>query len=568
MHTNIKWTLLFLFTFITLFIKNVSAGRDIFVEKYSGDEVGRYQTYEIGVVLKGIAYTNPYDPDQVDLRCNFLAPSEKKWQIFGYYDNYRGRDNWLVKFTPNETGSWTYYLSVKDSIGEIRSKLHKFDVRPSDRKGWIKVSDDNSNYFEYDDGSTFFGIGMYYPWHITHMGLDELEDAGANLFGYWNITWDAGIIESMQSGLGKYDQRACARIDEIIGWAEERNLKMMLAIWPHDLLAGPLLENTGWNKEWQANPYKTVTTAQKFYSSEVAWKYQEKLYRYILARWGSSSSMGIWEIVNEINGTDGGDNTPQALAWVKRVHNFLKANDPYDRPTTANQSGGRYWTDGYNLVDIPTVHVYENQFNINPFPQQPLRSSYTIYRMVSEYFRKNFKKPAFMGEAGFTAPDNVFGDFTSQSTEYDSLYHNALWVCWASGNAATPLWWDYGSKQVVTPSRLNQLKVFSTVAKKLDYAHIPFTIAKASARHSDVFAMEADTIAVGWIREITGHNLNTDELIIEGLVAADYDITWINPWSGDNILSESQRIKENGLKIKSPENYPETDITFIIKLKK
>ena len=93
-------------------------------------------------------------------------------------------------------------------------------------------------------------------------------------------------------------------------------------------------------------------------------------------------------------------------------------------------------------------------------------------------------------------------------------------------------------------------------------------MAIASAQHADVFALEADTIAIGWMREITGQNLNAEEIIIEGLVAADFNITWINPWSGDKVLSYSQGIKEDKLKIKSPENYPKADISFIIKLKK
>jgi len=50
-----------------------------------------------------------------------------------------------------------------------------------------------------------------------------------------------GIIESMTAGLGRYDQPKCGRIDQLIAWSEARNLKMMLAIWPHDLFCNSLV---------------------------------------------------------------------------------------------------------------------------------------------------------------------------------------------------------------------------------------------------------------------------------------------------------------------------------------
>ena len=37
----------------------------------------------------------------------------------------------------------------------------------------------------------------------------------------------------------------------------------------------------------------------------MAWKYQEKLYRYFIARWGYSRALAIWFIIDEVNGTDG-----------------------------------------------------------------------------------------------------------------------------------------------------------------------------------------------------------------------------------------------------------------------
>jgi len=550
--------IILLFVCTNLFARSISV-------KMTNSPIGNYETLNIQLKLDGINYENPYDPDEIELEAVIKSPSGKLWKIYGYYDNYRYKEQWMVKFSPNETGKWIYSVSVKDLNGTVRSESFSFSVIESGLHGWITASEDNPHYFEHDDGTSFFGIGMYYPWHINRNGLDILEEFGANLFGYWNITWDSGTIESLDSGLGKYDQKSCERVDEILNWAEERNMKMMFAIWPHDLLAGPVLANTGWGKKCDDNPYKEITSARDFYKSEEAWKYQEKVYRYIIARFGSSRSLGIWEIVNEINGTDGGDNTPEALNWVEKVHNYFEENDPYNHPTTANQSGGRYWTEGYRKVDIPTIHVYENQFKENPFPDQPLRSSYTLYHNISEYFRKNFKKPAFMGEAGFTAPDNVFGDFKSESAEYDTLYHNAIWACWAGGNAATPLWWDFSSRRVVTPQRLNQLKIFANLVGKIDYAHIPFALAKITAEKADAYGLITNNQALGWIIDNKGSSIKQGTLSIEGLSGSGYEITLFNPWDGSTIGSFNGTNSNQVLTVKIPSGITTPDILFFAK---
>ncbi|MDZ7721871.1 MAG: hypothetical protein U5R06_03345 [candidate division KSB1 bacterium] len=176
-----------------------------------------------------------------------------------------------------------------------------------------------------------------------------------------------------------------------------------------------------------------------FWSSEEAWTYQERQYRYLIARWGYSRALGIWEIVNEINGTDGWQNgrRDDARRWVGRVHDFFKAHDPTGRPTTASMSGGQYWPEGYAEVDISNVHMYETGW-LAPYGGNPLRSSVYTYSNVTRQMWNDFEQPAILGEAGYT--DN-YGDFGGGTPEYTQMFHNALWASWANGLAATPVWW-------------------------------------------------------------------------------------------------------------------------------
>lgn len=514
----------------------------ISVQSTNSNTVALYEKFEAILLLQDAAYINPYNPEEIDVRAIFNSPTGKTWEIFGFYDNYNNRDQWKIRFSPNEIGTWCYTVYATDLDGSGQSEEYSFEAVASPHHGWLKISPVNPHYFMLDDGASFYGVGPYYPWGVNNgsTGLANLEASGANMFGYWNIMYggEGNIIESMESGLGRYDQPKCGRIDQILEWSEARNLKMMLAIWPHDLLS-----HTVWAHQWHRNPYNLVCNVTEFFESEAAWEYQRKQYRYLIARWGHSRSLGIWEIVNEINGTDGwqaGKQT-QALAWVQRVHNYLKQNDPYGRPTTASMSGGHYWREGYTAVDLPNVHVYETSWTAH-YPGNPLRSSLWLYGNIPRQFWQDFNKPGIMGEAGYY---DTYGSFAVPSDEYTALFHNALWASWAGGLAATPFWWDFGTKQIMSNQVMAQMLAFSKIANVIDYAHIPLNHAQITVPGCDAYAMEGDTMAFGWVRESYGSDVSAKSISLEGLIDAAFSVVWLNPWQGDTIQTHT-RFSQNG----------------------
>jgi len=499
------------------------------VQAVNSETVGLYEKFEIMVALENVSYANPFDPDEVDLHAVFTAPSGKIWRIFGFYDNYNNVNQWKIRFAPNETGIWNYRLQLHSSSGEAQSTEFSFTATESEHHGWIRVSPVNRHYFIHDDGTPYYGVGPYYPWGVTNTssGLAQLEASGCNFWGYWNIMYDTGeIIESVNSGLGRYDQPKCGRIDQLINWSEERNLKMMLAIWPHDLLS-----NTVWAHQWHRNPYKDICDVEEFYESETAWTYQEMQYRYIIARWGYSRALAVWEIVNEANGTDGwvAGNQNEARIWVGRVHDYLSANDPHQRPTTASLSGGQYWPEGYTEVDIPNVHLYETDWSAK-YPTNAMRSSaYTYYR-ISNQLWSDFEKPAIFGEAGYT---NSYGNYPAGSEQYTAMFHNALWASWGGGLAATPVWWSFESKELMTADVMKQMQTFSQIARDYDYAYQDFAPYEINASGCDVYAMRSDSCIFGWAREEYGNPVKGYILPFKTLEDTSYQITWYNTWTGE-----------------------------------
>ncbi len=546
-----------------LFFSKSDAAPSISVKSENAAQIGLYEKYELVLSLTNASYYNPFDPEEIDVQALFTAPSGRQWPIYAFYDNYNNRQQWKVRFSPNETGVWTYHLTARDVHGTGRSSDYSFQAVPSSHHGWLQVSQVNPHYFVHDDGASFYGVAVYWPWRIanTAEGLGALQQAGCNLIGYWNVTYDDGtLIESMASGLGRYDQNKCNRIDNIIQWMEQRDMVLMLAIWPHDLFC---LNMPGWAALWNQNPYKQLCSVVEIYENETAWRYQEKQYRYLIARWGYSRGLGIWEIMNEINGTDAwpAGRIPQAENWTRKVHDFLTRHDPFGRPTTASMSGGQYWKNGYAIFDVPNVHMYETgwtpQYNNNP-----LRSSLWTYRNVTRQLWDDFAKPAIMGEAGW---ENNYGDFTGGSEEYAIMYHNALWSSWASGQASTPVWWAYDAR-VMGPKVMQRLQRFSAFAPQVKVAHHPYAPIAAEVADGDAFAMGANNLAFGWTRDAWGGDMSGRMLKLKGLRDSVYVIQWYDPWKGVVVASHSRPCQGGELIDELPSlDSPAPDLAFIIR---
>ncbi len=506
------------------------SGPSLFIQRVNRETVKRYEKFEIWFGMENAGYQNPYNPDEVDVRAYFVAPSGKIWEIFGFYDHYQNQNQWKIRFAPNETGLWQYHLIVQALTGRAQTGAATFTVVPSEHPGWIHAAAQNPHYLMHDDGSSYYGVGVYCPWGNTVARFDQLARYDANMFGIWNIMY-GGLVGSfgiIENELGRYNQMKCGRIDSLITLSEARDLNIMFCIWPHDLFS-----NTVWAHQWHQNPYREICNVKDIYQDPTAWEYQKKQYRYLIARFGYSRGWGIWEIINEANGTDAWQAGRQAEAaqWVGKVHQYFQANDPYRHPTTASLSGGQYWPAGYENVDLPNVHVYETGWTPR-FSNNPLRSSLWLYHELSQKFWQDFKKPALFGEAGYT---DSYGNFPAGSENYTAAYHDALWASWAGGLAITPVWWAY---DLMYEKLFQQLQAFKKIISGFDYAHEPLQPLTMAAPACDVFGMGNDQKLFGWLREENGNSVVQKIVRIQVSSDASWRCTWYDTWTG-NLVAET-----------------------------
>ena len=246
---------------------------------------GLYEKFELRIDLDA-TYTNPYDPEEIDLQAEFTSPTGKRWTIWGFYNPSSWSHLWMVRFAPIEKGTWKYVVKVTDREGTAQSRAGTFLAVDSPHHGFIRIAP-NKRYLMYDDGTSFYGVGLWYndgyelfnEGRITEDGLDELKRQGVNFISFFHTP-----LETMGTGLGRYDQNRCGRLDQLFEWCEKRDIHISWNVWFHSYISQAVWG--GGNARYRTSPYHLVTDAVDFFGSEEAWKYPEKLYRYIIARWG------------------------------------------------------------------------------------------------------------------------------------------------------------------------------------------------------------------------------------------------------------------------------------------
>lgn len=540
----------------------------------SMDSVGLYDKFEAGLNLKA-EFINPFDPDEINILAAFIAPSGKQWNIYGFY-NYSSGTVWKVRFAPNEPGRWKYTIQVADKNGKTMSEPRFFTTYKTAYSGPLRVAV-NKRYLEYNNGLPFYGVGFWYNDGYTGFNagqvkpeeLDNLKRLGVNFISTF-IT----PLETLGSGLGRYDQNICGRLDELLKLCEERDLQLSLNIWFHAFLSETVWG--GGNIRWYTNPYQQITAAKDFYRSKEAWAYQEKLYRYFIARWGYSRSLATWFIIDEVNGTEGWVSGDSAMAssWGKNVHDFFRKNDPYQHLTTGTRSGGiqEFWHEGYQSFDLAAREIYEAQgFPMNrtgtmdSATAHPLAQSYYTYAGEITKLWNGYEKPAIIGESGW---DHTF--YEPAMPGYLALYHNALWASLASGAAMTPFWWAFSNRlhdNIVT-AQITSIRKFTDqipFAKLSGLSKATITISKG-----DAYAVKSNEIIFGWAAnpetDVAGKTVQ-----INNIGAGKYKLRLYHTWRGEfldtteiSVLNNSISFSIPVLHMDSHGNYIGQDIAFVI----
>ena len=552
---SLSWLILFIGNVNILLsnpiISNVTVSPSINVEMYDRLQI----TFDMN------NYPNPYDTETINVYSEFWSPSGKYFKVFGfYYSDFSksnqncapcpgcasypceiltptGKNNWRIRFTPNEPGIWTYQITAIDNDGKTAypaSGKSKFICERSSNKGFIVKT--NDKFLKRSTGEFYFPVGENLPWYNS-TGYRGKETYGTNEYKYYIdkhsenqgnflrvwldfyegialIGWDF-TEEHMYIDL--YNQKDAWQLDWILEYARSKDVGIMLCLFSHASWGDSDYTNCNWT---DSNPFNKknggpIGTPYEFFSNELAIKKTKKLLRYIVARYGYATNLVAWELWNEVSqipkfniGKDSCDGTPiskiippsnyrsSVQDWHNKMYEYIRQIDPYNHLVTTSNAGS------YNDED----HV----FNIEVFSEADFSQSHRYLNEKGDFQKyfydisqeENIINPHLVGEWGVDPPNGF--DHWINHDPYGFELHNTLWsTSFSTSLGAAVVWWKYLEYG-------DLFHICSPVSKFMNSLPVPsasFTSHKLKNNDIRTYYMlneKADTI-YGWSQDVQFH---------------------------------------------------------------
>ena len=457
--------------------------------------VRRFETFTLRFELSR-QVDNPFDPEKADITCLVKTPSGKSLEHVGFwYQDYdrtqrfedddlkpMGRPEWRVRITPREPGEYSYQLRVKlgnEPMLELPPRT--FVCQPSSEgKGFLRVSERDKRFLEFETGSFFYPIGHNVSTPVdmrcwreifkkeppAGRGLamymdvfDKMEANRENTVEVWMASWWLGIEWTTYwkdyYGPRRYSLPHAWKLDYLLDLARQHGLYIHLVLDNH----GKFSQWCDW--EWDNNPYNShlqpngiVATAQEFFSSQTARKWHKNKLRYIAARWGSDPAILGWELVSEYDLVGGTakevakNNHPRMVFhrspvlqdWARDMIGYLRRCDVYGHPVTNHYATDYTWIDvvlagevtpdGRPLYDYIATDAYRKD---RPYTGAALR----MQEWVNTNLPASSLKPFWITEYG--------GDFDVgvPASGLAGDVHSGMWATWMTDGMGMPLFWWY-----------------------------------------------------------------------------------------------------------------------------
>ena len=426
----------------------------------SATKVKQYDAIFFEVALTG-EWDNPYLQEEAALDMVLTAPSGKELVLPCFYkEGESGAEStWEARFTPQEKGKYTYFFRyTQDGQVASESAPATFKSRRSKLQGILHVRDNWT--LVYDNGQPFRGVGINLCWesrtqddskffsdlHEQHdrfnfdAMLPDFAKNGGNFTRMWICDWNFPIDRQTGFNNHRYEETteymnrsAVERLDHVVNLSDDLGIKIMLCM-------------------GQGN----VVADQAFFTCPDAKVRYRNYLRYIVARWGYSPAIAMWEFFNEIdnvqhNAPDGVIPAEYIVAWHDEMSTYLAGLDPFQhvRTTSISHRDLEGLNDLANL-DINQKHIYN--------------ATHVVPETIDAYIAKH-NKPYIVGEVGYEWDwSKNFDDF-ADGMNMD--FRRAFWYGLFSQTALTPMtwWWEWFDEHKMIPYMQNARLVSDMMLK-------------------------------------------------------------------------------------------------------
>ncbi|MGZ6554065.1 MAG: DUF5060 domain-containing protein, partial [Bacteroidia bacterium] len=448
---------------------------------------------------------NPFDPDDISIVATFTSPSGTKdrtingfyFEDFDYVPTGIGREikwddhdtpyNFRVRFAPTEVGQWSCSIKVFSPNGKFTPisvfpfptlgvDCIEFECVPSVNKGYLEIGAHNRQLRYSGTGESFFAIGQNLPWGVPdYWGTNQfranefidydnevtsLANNGGNFFRMIMAPWSHGIEFEKLGDYGHTDQTVhpifattenrqhqAFELDKLFDLCEQRDIYMFLDL--------ELQSNYDYTDPtvppvflWGNYCYNTVgTSSPTDVLSDVAkQKYFERRLKYIIARWGYSTSLGVLELLSEQDNWDGYKPPPPSSAVVMADNNWNALMASYIKAPAGLGDKNHLITTSFAdrpvlpspfdlpVIDITSAHKYGDGKDINYVSRYDYMNMTSSTSSGTTPLLSFYNKPSIFGEMGMD------GDEAMEACN-DISFHNAMWATAFMGCYGTGLNW-------------------------------------------------------------------------------------------------------------------------------
>jgi len=284
----------------------------------------------------------------------------------------------------------------------IELNRHRVQVKPTLKLGWSKLA------HEFTTGQDEF-------W-LENMSL-RLQGGGTVFVDSLSLREAAGGPELLWEAdpnralFGQYSQVDCFLLDELVQAAERRGLYLQLCFMTRD-------------------QYMRMLKKPDSPEYQQAIQHAKKLIRYVVARWGYSTSVGAWEYFNEID-----PNLPTDR-FYDELGQYFERIDICARPRTTSA-----WSPSPKDYRHPRIDIAEPHYYLRPADRKKIREEVSAVLERAQFVRQHApNKPALLGEFGLATDDWRPCDEMKKDRQYVH-FHNALWASALSGLSGTAMFW-------------------------------------------------------------------------------------------------------------------------------
>ncbi|MCL4504716.1 MAG: cellulase family glycosylhydrolase [Chloroflexi bacterium] len=529
-------------------------------------------------ISTNVQVDNPFDPDQIAIDIHLNSPTGKPITIPAFFtQDFRPATHepiwpqtWKARFTPTEEGTWTAHATLKAGTTNLTSQAINFAVAPAVSRGFVRVSASNPRYLAFDNGESFFPVGINLGWgHDDPLKdyerwFDALQQNGSNVARIWMASWSFGI-EWSDSGLGRYRLDRAWLLDQVMQMAEQRGIYIILVLINHGAF------NVTVNPEWDKNPYNAALggpcqTPADFATNPQAIKLFKQRLRYIAARWSYSPNLLAWEWWNEVNFTPLAD--PNLLKpWLAEMTPYLHSVDPYHHLTSISYSD----TMDPRISSLPELDTIQQHMYSSLDPRNSMPNAYTKLS-VDGITKPN--KPALFTEFGLDASGEHPTKFDIEGVQF----HNGLWASTFSGFASAAMYWWWDS--YIEPNNYwYHLKGLAGFLADQDVSSLKPAAAEVYTTTAQASALKRDDRALVWLRNsqytvdaaISAHRndlffkgikeenwryeLQTRSAVtvtLTGMQVGDYRVAWYDTRTAMMLSSSTTRTNDGNLVMTAP----------------